>query len=71
MELCKLTIFYFTLRVRPAEGQEFAWDNPVEVSILYTLETKATDRERNSEGYERYNSELITLNKQDAALQIG
>lgn len=60
-----ITVFYFTLWVRPAEGQEFAGDDPVEVSVLYTLETNA----RETKGYESYNSELIMLQKQDMAVQ--
>lgn len=64
-----ITVFYFTLWVWPTEGQEFARDNPVEVSVLYTLETKTTDRVSYTKGYESYNSELIMLQKQDMAVQ--
>lgn len=41
----QLTVFYFTLWVRPTKGQKFAGDDPVEVSILYTLMIKAIERE--------------------------
>lgn len=42
-----LTILDFALGMRPTEGQQLPWYNPVEVAILYTLDTGLKKENKN------------------------
>lgn len=45
-ERIQLTVLYLTARVGAAECQNFPWNDPIHISVFYTLKTQTEQNER-------------------------